>query len=141
VRGAAAALLAGSVVAALLSPSVHELLRDRPHVEAKRRALELVPPDASVAAAPDLVAHLSHRRDVYQLPEPFFTRPDNGEYWSDAELARRRREVEFVVIDLDDLDPFPESQLRSLPPRLARAGFAQIFHDGDVRVFRRVAER
>ena len=141
VRGGAYALLAGSVVAALLSPAVHELRRERPHVDAKRRALELVPADASVAAAPDLVAHLAHRREVYQLPEPYFTRPDNGEYWSEDELARRSRGVEFVVIDLDNLDPFPESQIRSLPPRLARAGFVQIFRDGDVRVFRRVAER
>ena len=141
VRAGAYVLLAGSAVAALLAPSMHELFRERPHVDAKRRALELIPPKASVAAAADLVPHLAHRREIYQLPEPFFTRPDNGEYWSDAELARRRRGVEFVVIDLDDVDPYPKLQIRSLPPRLRREGFAQIFRDGEIRVFRRVAGR
>jgi uncharacterized membrane protein len=141
VRSAAAVvLISGAVVVGLpLSRAVDELRQDeRPSADAKRHALELIPEHASVAAAPDVVPHLAQRRLVYQLPEPFFTRPTNGETWSDAELARRAREVEYVLYDVEALDPFPRTQAEQLPAMLPRQGFRQIFREGDVRVYRRV---
>ncbi|MGH3002199.1 MAG: DUF2079 domain-containing protein [Gaiellaceae bacterium] len=139
-RGVALVLFIGIAGAVAFSPAVRELRKERPAglLAAKRHALSLVPAGVPVAAAPDLVPHLSHRRDIYQLPEPFFSRPGNGEYWSDAELERRSRAVRFVVIDLDSLDPWPRTQTSRLPPMLRRRGFVQIYRDGDVRVFRRV---
>ncbi len=133
-------LLAGSIVAVALSPSVRELRdsRDGAVLSAKRAALSFVPPGVAVAAAPDLVPHLSHRRAIYQLPEPFFPRHGNGEYWSDAELAQRSRSVAYVVIDLDSLDPFPREETARLPTLLPRQGFVQVFRRGDIRVFKRV---
>jgi uncharacterized membrane protein len=138
-RGLVLILFLGIAVAVGLSPALRELRKTRPAalVVAKKHALSLVPPAVPVAAAPDLVPHLSHRRAVYQLPEPFFYRSGNGEYWSRADLARRSRAVRYVVIDLDSLDPFPRSQVTLLPPLLERRGFVQIFRRGDVRVFRR----
>ena len=136
----ALALLVGAVAAAVVSPSVRGLREsgDSATLSAKRQALSLVPNGVPVAAAPDLVPHLSHRRSIYQLPEPFFARHGNGEYWTDAELARRSRSVAYVVIDLDSLDPFPREQTSKLPTLLLRRGFVQIFRRGDIRVFRRV---
>lgn len=133
------ALFVGVAVAALLSPAIRELRATRPPalLAAKRHALSLVLPNVAVAAAPDLVPHLSHRRAVYQLPEPFFARHENGEYWTDADLARRSQAVRFVVIDLDSLDPWPRTQTSRLPPILRRRGFVQIYRDGDVRVFKK----
>jgi uncharacterized membrane protein len=135
---AALFLLGALGILVVRSPALDELRQgDAPNAAAKRRALALAPTDASVAASPDLVAHVSNRRLVYQLPEPFFTRPTNGEYWSAAELARRARAVEYVLFDLDSLDPGPRRQAALLPGILRRRGYVEIFRDGDVRVFHR----
>ena len=133
-------LLLGVAAATVVSPSVRGLLQsgNSATLAAKRQALSLVPNGVPVAAAPDLVPHLSHRRAIYQLPEPFFARHGNGEYWTDGELARRSRSVAYVVIDLDSLDPFPREQTSRLPALLPRRGFVQVFRRGDIRVFKQV---
>ena len=89
-----AVLLAGALVAAVVGPASEELRSSPSQQErtARERALSLVPAGAPTAAAPSLVPHLAHRRDVYQLPEPFVSRPTNGEYWTEAELAERSAE-------------------------------------------------
>jgi hypothetical protein len=102
---------------------------------AKRHALSLVPAGVPVAAASDLVPHLTHRRAIYQLPEPFLARPNNGEYWSDADLARRSRDVKWVLIDLDVSDSRLRSETMRLPALLRRKGYAQVYRHGDIRVF------
>jgi uncharacterized membrane protein len=137
-RAAPAVLAAGALVAAALGPASEQLRASTGlAVEAREQALALVPADASVAAAPHLVPHLANRRDVYQLPEPFYPRPTNGEYWSDAELRQRAREVEWVVYELAGLDPHPRSQVEELRPTLAARGFEEVFARDGVRVFRR----
>jgi len=140
-RIAAGVLVAGAVVVTVAAaPAVKELridARASPVRDAKKRALSLIPASAPVAAAPELVSHLAHRREVYQLPEPYFSRPSNGEYWSDAELARRARRVRFVAYSLDVLDPYPRLQVERVPAILRRAGFVQIFSSHGVKVFRR----
>jgi len=141
VRIGTGVLIAGSLVAVVVSPAVHQLRRheDEEAIAAKNRALSLIPRDIPVAAAPDLVPHLSRRRDVYELPGPYFrVKPLAGEYWSDAELARRARTVRFVAYDTN-ADPYLRSQLVRIPAILRRRGFVEIYRRGDVRVFERGA--
>jgi len=140
VRIGAGVLIAGALAVTLVAPATRRLRApvDDPVVAAKRHAVSLIPPGVSVAAAPDLAAHLARRHDVYQLPEPYFSQPSNGEYWSDAELARRRRGVRYVAYDTV-ADPAPRSQIVRIPAMLRREGFVEIFHAGDVRVFERRA--
>ena len=137
-RAAPAVLLGAALLVAALGPASEELRTPAAApVGPRERALELVPDGASVAAAPNLVPHLSRRREIYQLPEPFFTRPTNGEYWTDEELRRRAGGVEWVVYELAGLDPFPRTQVRRLPPLLQARGFREVYRRGGVRVFRR----
>jgi len=140
-RLVAGVLLVGSaLVTGVAAPALKELrtdVRSSPERDAKRHALSLIPDSVPVAAAPELAPHLSHRREIYQLPEPYFARPSNGEYWSDAELARRARHVRYVAYSTDVLDPYPKLQAERIPAMLRRQGFVEIFHSGDVRVFRR----
>ncbi len=137
-RRYATALLLGCLAAAIVSPSVRDLLRstDPGVLAAKRHALSLVPAGVPVAAASDFVPHLTHRRAIYMLPEPFFARPDNGEYWSDADLRRRSRDVKYVLIDLDVSDSL-RAEIVRLPGVLERKGYSQVYRRGDVRVFKR----
>jgi uncharacterized membrane protein len=138
-RAAPPLLLAGAALALVVGPA-NEELRSSPAPQertARERALSLIPAGAPTAAAPSLVPHLAHRRDVYQLPEPFFSRPTNGEYWTDAELRARARRTEWVVWELAGLDPVHRAQVRRLPRLLGLRGYDEVFRQGDVRVFRR----
>jgi uncharacterized membrane protein len=131
-------LAAGAVVVAAVGPASERLRTSTAFdVGARTRALALVPEDASTAAAPHLVPHLTNRHELYQLPEPFFPRPTNGEYWSDAELRDRARSVEWVVYELAGLDPHPRSQVERLPALLRARGYREVFRSSGVRVFRR----
>ncbi len=135
-RTAPALLTSGTLALAALGPASQELRSVAgPNQDVRERALALIPPDAPTAAAPLLVPHLAHRRDIYQLPEPFFSRPTNGEYWTERQLRRRAQKVEWVVYELAGLDPWPRSQVQTLPQMLHRRGFIEIFHDTSVRVF------
>jgi uncharacterized membrane protein len=136
---AAAVLIAGAIgVTALAAPALKEIRRSTPATaDAKNRALDLIPSSAVVAAVPDLVPHLALRRSVYQLPEPFEPYRDNGEYWSNADLARRARSVEYVVYDADHLDPTPARQMAVLRRRLPELGFRVVYAGDGVVVLRR----
>jgi uncharacterized membrane protein len=140
-RLVAGVLVAGAaVVTVAAAPAVKELridARASPLRAAKKHALSLIPASVPVAAAPELAPHLAHRREIYQLPEPYFPRPSNGEYWSDAQLARRAQHVRYVAYSLDVLDPYPRLQVERVPARLRRAGFVEIFSSNGVKVFRR----
>ena len=131
-------LIAGAVIAAAAGPASKRLRTESPpDASARRHALALVPSGAPTAAAPHLVPHLTKRRAIYQLPEPFFTRPNNGEYWTAAELRERAHAVEWVVYELAGLDPHPRSQVERLPRMLRRGGYVEVFRSGGVRVFRK----
>jgi uncharacterized membrane protein len=138
-RLAPTVLIGGATLAAVLGPASEELRSSTdPSVRAAReRALSLIPAGVPVAAAPSLAPHLAHRRDVYQLPEPFYPRPMNGEYWTEAELQARARRTQWVVYDLAGLDPVHREQVRRLPRLLGRRGYEEVFRQGGVRVFRR----
>jgi uncharacterized membrane protein len=137
---AAITLIAAALVfSAVASPAAAELRRKHrtPEITAKRVAISRIPPDVPVAAANDLAPHLSNRREIYQLPEPYFARPTNGEAWTAAELRRRALRVQYVAYDTDSLDPFPKQQVERIPAMLRRQGFVEIYRTPYVRVFRR----
>ena len=61
------------------------------------QALDRIPPGAPVAAAPYLLPHLSHRVEVYSLPEPFIP-IDWGSPLTPADFAERAKRVRFAVL-------------------------------------------
>jgi uncharacterized membrane protein len=140
VRPAAWVLVLGAVgVTVAASPAIDVLRHEKPspHAAAKRAALAVIPSGVAVAGEPDVIAHLAERRAVYQLPEPFVSRPTNGEAWSDAELRRRATAVRYVVYSTGALDPGLESQVKSLPPLLAKRGFHVVLSSDGVVVYAR----
>ena len=140
VRSATVLLLAAVAVFAVAGPASEELRADAaPDRDARVRAVSLVPAHVPTAAAHNLVPHLAHRREIYQLPEPFFSRPDNGERWTAEELRERARKVEWVVHEVVGLDPVRRSQIRQLPLILRARGFTEVFNEDGVRVFRHPA--
>jgi len=102
-----------------------------------RRALELVPDDATVAATSTLLPHLSQRAEVYSLPEPFI-QVDWGSALTRAELAERAKHVDFVAYREGDVLPWPHiggvGELRS---DLVRDGFVELEQGGSVHVLER----
>jgi uncharacterized membrane protein len=71
----------------------------QPQHSAVTEALELVPPDAAVAATYYIVPHLTHRRLIYEFPNPFIT-----ENWGiDGENPGAPEKVEFLVLDTSSL--------------------------------------
>ena len=142
VRAVTAALVTAMLAVAALGPASRELRSSAaPDQRARERALALIPADAPTAAAPHLVPHLAHREHIYQLPEPFFPRPSNGESWTEQELSRRAGRVEWVVYELAGLDPWPRRQTRQLPQMLRSRGFSEIYRAAGVRVFHLQRER
>ena len=107
-------------------------------------ALERIPRDASVAATWSLMAHLSHRVEVYSLPEPFVS-AEWGTSLTNAELAERARRVRFVVYrDLDVLPSggySPPEELATVKRLLRRLGFVEIERVGPVHVLQRLESR
>ena len=90
------------------------------HSEAMKRAVALVPDDASVSAQYYFVPHLSTRDRVYWFPMPFWRyQVENPEYMYqlaplDAALVRERLRQEQVQYVLVDGRGFPDtSQLRA----------------------------
>jgi uncharacterized membrane protein len=102
--------------------------------DAKRAALARVPDDTSTSASYALVPHLTHRRDIYEFPEPwrrvnFLGVPGEG-------LPDPRRVV-WIVVDRQTLGPESQAVLRSLLGR----EFAVRYQRDDVVVAERVRPR
>ena len=57
-----------------------------------RRAVDLVPPGASLAGTRRVVPHLAARRDLYQFPSSFYSAP----------LRPESQRLEYYVLDLTD---------------------------------------
>lgn len=99
-------------------------------------ALALVPPDVPVAASTHLLPQLSHRIEVYTLPEPFLPL-DTGSPLTDKEFADRARRVDYVVYRENDLPVQYEGTPARVLELLAHEGFTPIARAGVVTVFRR----
>jgi uncharacterized membrane protein len=99
-------------------------------------ALALVPPDAPVAASTHLLPHLTHRAEVYTLPEPFLPL-DTGSPLTGAEFAERARRVDYVVYRKNDLPVEYQGTAATVLEMLAEQDFVAIARAGPVTVFRR----
>jgi uncharacterized membrane protein len=87
--------------------------------ESLRRALAVVPEDASVAATYQLLPHLSHRHRVYDWPNPF-----SAAVWGNDDCAHLPdpRTVEYVVLPADPARYYgPSDWIRALPPSAFRS--------------------
>ena len=105
--------------------------------EARRAALALVPDDVPVAASVRVTPHLSQRREIYTLPNPFFGHDVFGTGWTGAELAEREQGVGWVVLDVNDHPLEWDDSAQRLPAVLRARGFAKVFDEGTVSVWRR----
>ena len=134
VIGGVAALFA---VLGLLQLHTSQTPRQEANAARIRRALALVPPDASVAASIVFQPHLSHRANLYTLPEPFIAVDWNGSS-TPAEMARRARGVQFVAFFAGSSPIDYRHRLGgSFVLRLKRQGFVQIYRSGPVAVLER----
>jgi len=131
-----------AIVAVGVGLSVHGALsRAIPRQsDAIELALERIPRDAPVAATWSLIAHLSHRVEVYSLPEPFLS-AEWGTSLTAAELAERAERVRFVVYRDVDVLPSggysPPEDLATVTRMLRRRGFIEVERVGNVHVLER----
>jgi uncharacterized membrane protein len=105
---------------------------DRQQIEA---ALARIPANAPAAAAVRLEPHLSHRIELYTLPEPFAP-IDWGSPLTAGEMKARAERVQFVAV-IDGGGPNEFKQIDALVPSLLRSGFVQIYREGEIRVLKR----
>jgi uncharacterized membrane protein len=76
-------------------------LQSDPRVAAKEAALRMLPDDASVSAAYNIVPHIAHRERVYEFPVPW--QPVN---WGvDGENLHDPADVEWLLVDRTLLEP------------------------------------
>ena len=108
-RLAAVAALGALAASALLSFIIHPLAELSTYVSSATAAdiqscLDVIPPDASVAATQELLPHLSHRLAIYQIPDDH----DAG--------------VQYIAIDLAS-DGNNEQELRALVQSSLDSGY------------------
>ncbi len=100
------------------------------------RALALIPPGASVAASIHFEPYLSHRVELYTLPEPFVPIDWGGSSSAD-ELAASSQGVRFVVFAAGDGPLEYPHRLGRVLSLVRREGFAPIYRDGPIVVLER----
>lgn len=90
-----------------------------PKAESKRRAVALVPDDASVSAAYNVNPHLSSRTHVYEWPNPWF-----GRNWGICEVDNLHdpKDVQWIIVDRAYLEG--NTMELGLLDRLLRSEFA-----------------
>jgi hypothetical protein len=93
------------------------------------RLLERIPPNASVAATQLLPVHLSHRTEVYSLPEPF-VRMGRRSPLTRREYAQRAAGVRNVAYrradGLAEGPLWPPPRFSAVLQLLERRGFVEI---------------
>jgi uncharacterized membrane protein len=105
------------------------------------RVLQRIPPGVPVAAARSLLPHLTHRTEIYTLPEPFIPL-DWGSSLSSEEFAERAKRVRFVAyIKGDQVGTFFTGRnapvVPDVRPTLVEAGFVVVARAGPVEIFER----
>jgi uncharacterized membrane protein len=103
-----------------------------PRHESLRTALELIPDDASVTASYQLLPHLSHRREVYDWPNPFW-----AAVWGNDDCARLPdpRTVDYVILDLTQVGANNQTLFDAMT--VADGPFETTFRDDNVIVLHR----
>lgn len=108
-------------------------------------ALGRIPPDAPVSATPSLLPRLSHRVEVYALPEPFVL-VETGGSLTESELSKRAEGVRFVAYREEDVifssrPSSPAQALAAVDELLRRHRFVEIERVGNVHFLRRPRQR
>jgi uncharacterized membrane protein len=108
---------------------------------ATKRALDVIPKDAPVAATLSLLPHLSQREEIYTLPEPFIPIEWGGSL-TPGQLAGRAKHVRWAayirgdqvrrVTTREHPDLFPDVR-----ETLLRDGFVVVARAGPLEVFER----
>lgn len=101
-----------------------------------REATSLIPDDAVVSARSRFSTHLTHRKEIYDYPTPFY-----AVYWGDDSLRGKRLSaadrVEYVLERPDRM----EGPAADIWPTLAEEGFVEIFSkEGVVLLKRQMSE-
>ncbi len=96
-------------------------------------ALELVPDDASVSATYQLLPHMSHRRHIYDWPNPFVPN-----VWGNDNCRRLPdpRTIDYLVLDLTQIGPSNQTLFDGLTA--VGGPFETVFEDANVIVAKRV---
>ncbi|MBI4882842.1 MAG: DUF2079 domain-containing protein [Actinobacteria bacterium] len=107
--------------------------RDHPRHDSMRTALTFIPPDASVTASYQLLPHLSHRREIYDWPNPFW-----ASVWGndDCDHLPDPRSVEYVALDLTQIGANNQQLFDDM--RKPGGPFEVIFSDDDAIVLHRI---
>lgn len=107
--------------------------KSNPRHDSLREALTYIPDDASVSATYQLGPHLSHRREVYDWPNPFW-----ASVWGNDDCAHLPDPVtvDYIVLDLSQIG----SNNQSLFENMIKSGgpFEAVFRDENVIVAKRV---
>ncbi len=105
---------------------------DVPDGDAIHQAIEVIPPDASVAAYYRFTPHMDHRVEIYELTNPF-----RAAYWGTGDLDGMRLPaadtVEYVIVPTLALEGDDFVAVRR---ELSRS-FEIVYDRGGVQVFRR----
>jgi uncharacterized membrane protein len=101
---------------------------------AKRRALDLIPADATVTAHYLLVPHLTHREGVYSFPNPW-RRVFYGVKGTPRPDPAR---VEYLAMDLNLLSPGPDLDLWNC---VTSGGFEPVYEQAGIVVYHRTPGR
>jgi uncharacterized membrane protein len=104
------------------------------HVDPILAALRRIPAGASVASHYAFVTHLDHRREIYELPNPWYAVNWGDGRTTGAELPESAR-VQYIVAPRDGLG----AREVLLLAHLAEREFVKIVDEGPVVVFKRVA--
>ncbi len=135
VAGSIAMVVPIALVGGVLTHDVGDRLTADEH-EAIELALDQIPPDAPVAAAPNLLPHLSRRVEVYSLPEPFIP-IDWGSPVSRDEFAARAERVRFAAfVGRTKPREYP-GDMADVWDMLFREGFAPIVSGPHVQILER----
>ena len=99
-------------------------------------ALDVIPPDAAVAADSRLAVHLAHRQTIYAFPNPMIR-----QNWSVAEAPPPpRHDFEWLAVR-SDLEGMSTQFMAAYAEAMESGAFEVVFSNAEVVVWQRVEER
>ncbi|HDY74217.1 MAG TPA: DUF2079 domain-containing protein [Euryarchaeota archaeon] len=92
--------------------------------EAAYQAISLIPEDASVSATPFFVPHLTHRKIIYEYPNPF-----EQANWGVADENPPSKDVEYLLINME---PLPEEHRQIVRSLLELGLFETVYEKNEI---------